>query len=183
MNSRRFKAVAVVTAIVALLFTPAAAFADYPPTGPQGGEITTNPDRTVTVTFTGFAANETVSLQLTGEEAASAPLSAIKTAVNSQTITKDAAANGDLPVTLTTAETAVNGDVYTLVASGQSGEATFLIHIVEDSSTGGTGSTGGSAALPRTGALASQGVLIGGGVLLLAGVAIVLFARRKTEQS
>lgn len=186
MNSLRFKAIAAFFAAMALFFAPVSASA-YTPTAPEGGEITVAPATTFDVTFTGFQNGESVLGTLTGPEAADGNLAALKAAITSTTATKSAEASGNVTFTVTLPPSSKAGDVYTLVAEGEtSGSATFTIYVV-DQGAGGDGdgddedSTSGSGSLTRTGGDLTPIVLGVGGVILLVGAGIVFAARRQKD--
>jgi LPXTG-motif cell wall-anchored protein len=172
-------------AVLAIFTVPAAAQA-YVPTPPAG--VTVTASGTVTVTFSGFAANEPVSFTLTGEFAASATFGSVVTAVEtSPAFVKDANAAGSVPVTVTLPANATG--TYTLSATGlDSGAlANTTITVVSDGSgsgTGtGTGTTGSTGGLPNTGAMdPTLGIWAGGGLLALgAAFVIVLTVVRRQK--
>ncbi|MBZ4487618.1 LPXTG cell wall anchor domain-containing protein [Microbacterium sp. cx-55] len=171
MKSLRTKLAAVVIAAAAIIAAPAAANA-YTPVAPGGANQTVAPGGTVTVPFTGFAPNDTVTFVLTGENAAGATLAAVKTAVNTKTIAKVSSASGAVSVAVTLPTNATGS--YRLVGTGAAGgvaEATIV-----------AGAAGG---LPATGvdSASLMGVWIGGGVLLLGGLAVTVFAVRRQRET
>ena len=174
------KLAAVAIAAAAMVAVPVAAQAatpspDYPAVAPGANGQTVAPGGTVTVPFTGFAPNETVTFTLTGENAASATLAVVSASagVSSTSITKAAQANGAASVSVTLPANARGA--YTLAAvggtSGQTATATI---------------TAAARAMPNTGGdpASLAGVWIGGGALLAAGAALtgVTIARRRQAQ-
>ena len=173
MKSLRTKIAAVVIAVAAIVAAPAAANA-YTPVAPSGTSFITSPGGTVTVPFTGFAPNEDVSFTLTGENAASATLAVVKTAITSKSLVKAADASGAVSVTVTLPSNAKGA--YSLTAVGLSSDASTAVTI--------TATASGSGGLPATGvdSASLMGVWIGGGVLLLGGLAVTVFAVRRQRQ-
>lgn len=172
----------IALAVLAIFAVPAAAQA-YVPTPPAGVTITAG--GTVTVTFSGFAANEPVSFTLTGEFAASATFASVVTAVEtSPAFVKNADAAGTVPVTVTLPKNATG--TYTLTATGlNSGAlANTTITVVSDGSGSGSGSgTGSTGGLPNTGAMdPTLGIWAGSGLLALgAAFVIVLTVVRRQK--
>lgn len=177
MKSLRTKIAAVVIAVAAMVAAPAAANA-YTPVAPGGTSVTVAPGGTVTIPFTGFAPNESVSFTLTGENAAGATLATVKTVVNSTSLTKAASSTGAVSVSVTLPSNATG--TYTLTGTGLSSGASATVTITASAAGGGTGGGG----LPATGvdSASLMGVWIGGGVLLLGGLAVTVFAVRRQRQ-
>ncbi|WP_159500176.1 hypothetical protein [Microbacterium sp. 18062] len=172
MKSLRTKIAAVVIAVAAMVAVPAAANA-YTPVAPGGTSVTVAPGGTVTVPFTGFAPNESVNFTLTGENAAGATLAAVKTVVNSTSLTKAASSTGAVSVTVTLPSNATG--TYTLTGTGASSNASATVTITASAAGGGLPATGVDSA-------SLMGVWIGGGVLLLGGLAVTVFAVRRQRQ-
>lgn len=171
----------IALAVLAIFAVPAAAQA-YVPTPPSGVTITAG--GTVTVTFSGFAANEPVSFTLTGEFAASATFASVVTAVEtSPAFVKNANGAGSVPVTVTLPANATG--TYTLSATGlNSGAlANTTITVVSDGSGSGTGTGSTGGGLPNTGAMdPTLGIWAGGGLLALgAAFVIVLTVVRRQK--
>ena len=162
---RKIFAVAGIT-LVALFAVPAVAQAStYAPSAPEG--ITVGPGGTVTVPFSGFVPNETVSLTLTGESAASATLAVFRAAVETKALTKEATADGTTAVTVTL-PTNASGD-YTLVAVGGQSGATGTTVI----STAAAMDPDEDDGLAVTGPSTFTAIWIAGGALAM-GVALLL---------
>lgn len=187
MTSLRFKALTIIAMAVALFLVPVSANAAYTPTAPDGGERTVAPAASFTVTFTGFAPSESVTATLTGPDGANGTLARLKAAVTSTSVTKDADAAGEVPVTVTLPSSSQDGDEYTLLAVGESsGEAVYTIYVVEQASGGGDDDESddkkaAAGSLTRTDGAITPTVLAIGGVLLLIGLGVVLVARRQRK--
>lgn len=173
MKLKFAKAAAAAVIAGAAIFAPVAANADeYTPVPPAG--VTITPGGTVTVPFTGFAPNESVSFTLTGENASGATLAFVHFAVETANLgTKTADADGAVSAAVTLPADASGS--YTLTASGEtSGEDASATLTV-------TGET-----LPATGSDSAQllGLWIGGGALLLAGggIAVAATVRRHRNE-
>lgn len=176
MKTLRVLVSAAVVAAASLLFVPSAALA-YVPTAPEGS-VTIAPGGTSVVQFTGFASGEQVTFTLSCENAAGATLAAVKTAVNSVSVTNTSTASGDASVQVTLPSNA--SGTCTLTATGAISGASVSVSIVVGSGVSG----GGGDALPATGADNSSliGIWIGGGVLLLGGLAVTVFSVRRQHR-
>lgn len=189
MNKRFTKAATAVALAGALAFgAPIAAFADPIDDDPYTPNTSVSGPSAITIGGTGtysFAANvfepgETVTFTLTGEFALQATLATIvKSAVETQSASKPANADGSVDVSVTLPPNATG--VYTLNVFSAS-TTVSPISITAAAAGGATGSGGSGAvgtdgsALPETGTDGELmlGLWVGGGALLLAGGAIVV---------
>jgi len=171
MAKKTFAAIAL--AVLAVFAVPAAAnAAGYVPEGNVTvSDSTVEPGQTVSVSFddASFAAGESVSFTLTGENAAGATLATIKAVVNSTSITKTASAAGAVNVAVTLPTNASGS--YTLTGTGLTsanvGTAT-LTAVAADSAAaanGGLASTGYNA--PMLAIWAAAGALLLGIALVV----------------
>lgn len=183
MKHRLTKAAAAVAIAAAAVFAAPAMANAYTPNTPDAGSVTIAPGGAAIVPFTDFLPGESVSFTLTGENGAGATLAFAKFVVNSTSLTKNAAADGSVSVSVTLPSNAAG--TYTLTGTAASGSATANI----DSGValaGGTGGAGGAGSLPATGgdSDALLGIWIGGGALVLAGAAVAVGATvRRNRQN
>ena len=163
----------VVAGALALAPVAAQAYPAAPPAEPTVSG-TVAPGGTVAVEFAGFTPSETVSVTLTGENAAAGDLAAIvRLAVTSLSETYTAAADGTVDVTVTLPANATG--TYTVTAIGAESDITETATLVVPTAAGvGTGAGGGLAA---TGGQDMTGLWIGGGALLLTGGAVLAASR------
>ncbi len=120
-----------------------------------------------------FSANETVTVTITGENAASSKVGAVRFAIST------------LSKTFTSTDAgALDGVTVTLPSDGS---GIYNIAAVSATSAGGTGSVSvlGTDGLPTTGGDSAQlmGLWIGGGALVLAGIVVVIAVvlRRRSD--
>lgn len=175
MKHKISKATAALAVAIAAVFAAPAVASAYPadpvvvdsPSALAPGEAGT-------VTFDDFAAGETVDFTLTGFNASGATLALVAfSAQDSQTITKDANAQGEAAVTVTLPSNARG--TYTLAAVGQDSGTSASTTIAVTATGAGAGGDGGTA-LPNAGfdGDALLGLWVGGGVLVLAGASIAV---------
>ncbi|WP_413354330.1 hypothetical protein [Microbacterium sp. 1P06AB] len=166
---------ALAVAIAAVFAAPAVASAYTPDPVVVDSPSALAPGEAGTVTFDDFAPGETVEFTLTGFNASGATLALVAfSAQDSQTITKDANAEGEAAVTVTLPSNARG--TYTLAAVGQdSGTSASTTIAVAAAGPGDDGSDPGTA-LPNAGfdGDALLGLWVGGGVLVLAGASIAV---------
>jgi hypothetical protein len=173
MKSLRIKLAAVVVAVAALVAAPAAANA-YTPTPSGPSTVTISASGSATIAFSGFQPGEPVTFSLTGEFALSATLATVKTAVETNTLTKAASPAGATSVQVTLPSNAV-GQYRLAATGGTSGEtSSVLINAVA--------ADGQVPAATGVDSASLMGVWIGGGVLLLGGLAVTVFAVRRQRQ-
>ncbi|MGO1796482.1 MAG: hypothetical protein ACTHZ8_01535 [Microbacterium gubbeenense] len=162
----------------------AAQAAPYPVPAPTpAGTVSIAPGATAPVSFTGFAANETVTFTLTGENASGATLASfVRFAVESIDTAKTSDGEGSVSVDVTLPADAVG--TYALTATGATSGISQTVTIDTGVATGGQPGPGG---LSPTGADDGSvlGILVGGGALLLAGgtvVTAIAVRRRQVAQ-
>lgn len=159
------------------LGAPAVAMADaYPvPTPSPNDTIPAAPGQSVDVAFSGFAAGETVTFTLTGENASGATLASIvRLAVEAIDLAKTADSSGAVAVNVTLPADATG--TYTLTATGSTSGIVQTVLIETQAPAPGEGEEpDDDSDLSPTGTDGStfQTVLIGGGALALTGGAIV----------
>lgn len=162
-------------AAVAVFAVPAAANAYVPPANiTSPGSIAPGGTGTVSFADGSFTPGETVSFTLTGEDAASATLAAVVSAVSSTSTTKTASASGSTSVAVTLPADA--SGTYTLTATGAtSGNIASVAISAGAAGSGSTGSTGATGGLPNTGAMdPTLGLWAGGGLLALGAAFVVV---------
>lgn len=174
MKLRLVKAAAATAIAAAAIFAVPAAASAYTPVPPSG--VTTVVNGVVTLPFTGFQPNESVTFTLTGENASGATLGYVKFAVQTANLgTKAANASGAVSATVTLPSNA--SGVYTLVADGATSASVSTTITV----TASGGSTGLAATGSDSGAL--LGLWVGGGALVLAGASIAVAGTVRRQRS
>lgn len=172
-------------AAIALFAVPTAANANSYPEEPAPG-----PSVSVTVPTGTFAANETVNILLSGEDANFATVSQgiVRAAyvANAPIGSVQSNANGGVSHTITLPSTATG--TYTVLHTSASNPGGYSVTLTANGvvSGGGTGGGGGSA-LPPTGLDSNSllGLWVGGGALVLAGgaVAVAAAVRRQRQNA
>ncbi|GAA4777672.1 hypothetical protein GCM10023351_23120 [Microbacterium gilvum] len=159
----------------------------YTPSAPEGTTAVA-PGGTATLGFGGFAPGETITFSLTGWNASGASLATIvRTAVETASITKPAAADGSTTVDVTLPADAAGA--YTVTATGGTSGASASAALdtgipVPAEAGGGSGDGSGSDSLSPTGGdLTSVGLWVGGGALLLGGAAVVTATAIRRQRS
>lgn len=169
------KTVAALVAGIALALAPTAAMA-YTPVPSGGSTATLVPGGTATFSFTGFQGGEMVIFTLTGENGAGATLA------GTQSLSKEADAEGGVDVTVTLPEDAVG--TYTLTAEGQTSgaESSIVIDSGVAADGGSEGASAGDDELSGTGPADNTALIAGAAGLLVVGAgAVLVAARRRTD--
>jgi LPXTG-motif cell wall-anchored protein len=179
MKSLRTKLAAVVIAAAAIIAAPAAANAYTPGTPDVAVSGAVVPGGTVTLSAIAFDAGTTVSFTVTGENAASATLAAVKLVRNTSPVfTSTTNASGSATVSVKLPANA--SGTYDVAVTGLKNGAT-----VTETSALTVSAAGNNGGLPATGvdSASLMGVWIGGGVLLLGGLAVTVFAVRRQRET
>ena len=176
MKHKISKATAALAVAIAAVFAAPAVASAYP-ADPDVVDAPSSlaPGESGTVTFDDFAAGETVEFTLTGFNASGATLALVAFAAqDSQTITKEANAQGEAAVSVTLPSNARGS--YTLAAVGQDSGESASTTIAVAATGPGDGGTDPGTALPNAGfdGDALLGLWVGGGVLVLAGASIAV---------
>ncbi|WP_345752735.1 hypothetical protein [Microbacterium rhizophilus] len=181
-QSLQKSAAALVLAGALAVAAPAAASAATrytPPTDAPTQTLTVTAGGTVTVALGGFQAGEPVTISLTGEFALQATIgSIVRTAVETQTASLPAAADGTVSPDITLPANATGS--YTVTATGATSGNVATAVLALPAAAGGPG-TG----LAATGGSDMTGLWVGGGALLLTGGAVIAATtlRRRRQQA
>ena len=181
------KIIAGAAIALAATFTVATA-ANADPYTPEGGvtvsDATVAPGQSTVLTFAdgSFASSVTVTITITGEDAANATLASFRTApmaVTSNSITKTSSNAGGLRVTVTLPAGSASGTYALTGTDTQGNTVSTSISVVaaagNGTATGGSGSAAdASAGLPVTGGQLPVVLIWTGGGLLLLGAALVV---------
>ncbi len=166
---------ALAVAIAAVFAAPAVASAYAPDPVVESGPATITAGGTGTFTFVDFLPGESVEFTLTGFNASGATLALVAfSAQDSQTITKEANAEGEATVAVTLPSNARG--TYTLTAVGQESDTSASTTFSVAAAAGGDDGSDPGTALPNAGfdGDALLGLWVGGGVLVLAGASIAV---------